>query len=171
MGTVPGDGEALLAALLERVGLDDATLREQILASEPGRQLANDIARTSAAETLRVLSEYLTGSVSPDVRAALHRAGVDGGNGSALALMAGPASDLIKALGGPVRPADDYRQAAADAGRARRCSGLVTCHAADTGSTGRSRAGPDGRSCQSAAVPHPRTVPQADAKAKRDADE
>jgi predicted transcriptional regulator of viral defense system len=97
-----GDGEALLAALLERVGLDDATLREQILASEPGRQLANDIARTSAAATLRVLSEYLTGSVSPNVRAALQRAGVDGGNGSALALMAGPAGDLIKALGGPV---------------------------------------------------------------------
>jgi predicted transcriptional regulator of viral defense system len=100
-GHRPGDGEALLAALLERVGLDDATLREQILASEPGRQLADGIALTSIATTLRALSDQLTGSVTPDVLAALHRAGAHPGNDSPMAaLMASDrASDLIKTLG------------------------------------------------------------------------
>lgn len=102
-GQRTGDGNGLLTALLERADLDDASLREQILASEPGRQLANDIARTSAAATLAALSDHLTAGLSPETIAKLNQAVLPVASSPTAALMAGSrASDVTNALGGPV---------------------------------------------------------------------
>jgi predicted transcriptional regulator of viral defense system len=98
-GQHAGDGDGLLATLLEHAGLDTAALREQILASETGRQLANDIARASVAAALRALSDDLTAGMSPETITKLTQAAAPS---SKAALMATEGRALINALGGPV---------------------------------------------------------------------